>query len=134
MILPFTLILTASICNAVMDITSHKFYQSVFNSPKFNPLFWNPAISWKNKYINGDINQGRKQWNIFGLKINIHPAFTDSWHLFKSTMIFCLVGAIVLYDSKGWVWDLILFVIYGTAWNLTFSLFYNKLLKKRLDS
>ena len=130
MILPFTLILTASICNAVMDITSHKFHQSIFNSSKFNPLFWNPSVSWKNKYINGDVNQGRKQWIIFGLKINIHPSFTDSWHLFKSIMIFCLMGAVVLYNSHGLIYDLGLFIIYGISWNITFSLFYKRILKK----
>jgi hypothetical protein len=48
---------------------------------------------------------------------------TDSWHFFKMLMIVLLCLAIVMYEPfVGRVAD---FVMYGLAWNLTFSFHYN---------
>ena len=114
------LIFLSAICNSIMDVCSFHYENSVFS--KLNPKFWNPAISWKNKYIDGDVSKGMRKlfW-----KINYPTAFTDSWHFFKSSMIILIVGAIVLY--KPVISPLIDFGIIGVIWNLTFNLFYNKL-------
>ena len=122
------LVALAAICNAVMDVISFHYKQSIFT--KFNPQWWNPAISWKNKYIDWD-NDVRMEkviyiGNLFSIK---YPTFlTDAWHFFKSLMIVLLGFAIVLYVPVVNIYVDIILV--GLAWNLTFNVFYNKIFKK----
>lgn len=126
----------ASICNAVMDTSVHHFSISIFNNKTGkNKKFWDGKTSWKNKYINGDKNQGRIKWNILGIKFNKPVQLTDSFHLFKTLMIIFLCLAIAISDPSKTFWGKTLdILIYGTTWNMTFSLFYNKILIKKNKS
>lgn len=120
----------ASIANAIMDTSVHHFSTSVFKN--LNKLFWDGEISWKNKYINGDVKLGRRKWK-YGL--NYPVQLTDAFHLFKMLMIVFLAMSVITFDKTFFVQDynLISFgavlALYGFIWNTTFSLFYNKLLK-----
>ena len=49
--------------------------------PKANDHFWNPAISWKNKYKNNDPAQGPK----FAGSTNVFVFTTDAYHLLRAT-------------------------------------------------
>jgi len=125
------LIALAAICNAVMDICSHHYYYSVFT--RFNDKYWNAVHSWANKYVNGEPNMGRRKW-FFGM-LNVHVAFTDAWHLFKSLMIVFLISAIPFCPTnelgiENWIYYSAVIIAAGTTWNLTFNLFYNHLLRK----
>lgn len=137
----------AAICNAVMDNITHHWDESIFDKPKGGiskfEMWWNPQYSWINKYVDRDMNKPIKKI-FFGL---FDKPFTDAWHTFKSAMIvfICLSLAslvtgfimldiidIVLISPKiilSLIFTLIV-IIYGTVWNLTFNLFYNKILKK----
>ena len=129
------LVALAAICNAVMDVVSFHYKTSIFT--KFNPQWWNPAISWKNKYVDyskfaeytGKVSKLEKRifiLNLFSIK---YPTFlTDAWHFFKSLMIVLLGFAIVLYVPVVNIYVDIILV--GFAWNLTFNVFYNKIFKK----
>jgi hypothetical protein len=120
-------IVLAAICNAVMDVL--QWYESVFYKIKKDATWWNPNISWINKYEKGDPDYGRKKW-ILGL--NYPVQLTDAWHLFKSLMIVFLCLSIVTFQDiypKTILDDILIFCIFGTAWNVTFSLFYNKILR-----
>ena len=129
------LVIIAAICNAVMDILDHKYAWSIFNKYDtiFNSGYWDPSYSWRNKYIEKNPQAGRRR--ILGIKI--HPMFTDSWHLFKSIMVVSLCFAIAFGFSlppicvfNTEMLNMILWVaILDTAWNLTFSLFYNRILR-----
>jgi hypothetical protein len=46
-----------------------------------NDQFWNPAVSWQNKYKNGDCNQGPK----FAGSTNMFAFTTDAYHLLRTT-------------------------------------------------
>jgi len=97
----------AAACNAVMDRTENApaFNKSVFNH--FDVKFWLKEVSWQ--YAS----------KIFGYKV-------DAWHLAKSFMIIFLLMAVGLYSPiLGGVFD---FLLFGIVWNLTFNLFYNKIL------
>jgi hypothetical protein len=119
------LIFFSAICNAVMDVCSFHYQNSIFS--RFNPQWWNPEISWRNKYVDGDPKKGFKKW-FFGLLD--YPTFlTDAWHFFKSSMIVLFCAAIVLY--KPVVCPLIDFAIIGIVWNLAFNLCYNKFFVKK---
>ena len=131
-------IILASICNAIMDITSFHFSISIFN--KLNPGVWWPTISWKNKYEDFDPKIGRAKWG----KVLVPVQITDAWHFFKMLLIIFICTSIVTYDFEfiimlntaiglaiplKLVWIEAL-GIYGTLWNVTFSLFYDKILRR----
>lgn len=142
------LFILASICSASMDTVLFHYEKSIF--VKFNkPQYFNSYVSWTNKYIDGDFKKGlRKLFKKFKTRFKIlkwignidYPAFlTDAFHLFKTTMIFLTVGAIISYRPTLSYFDLDLckpllylfdFVLFGTLWNCSFSLFFNKLLVK----
>lgn len=119
----YCLVALAAVCNAVMDVVSFHFQDSVFS--KYDHQYWNPVISWKNKYVDWDGgNKERKR--IWGIKVA--PAFTDAWHFFKSGMIVLLVLALVLYKPLVNQW--LDFVLIGVIWNVVFGLFYRVVLRK----
>jgi hypothetical protein len=118
----FILVMLASICNAVMDVITFHYDFSVFK--KYNAVYWNPAISWKNKYVDWDNHNRLRRRFLFHL-FAVPAAFTDAWHFFKSSMIVLLVLAIVLYEPFfGIAYD---FVGMGLLWNIGFLLFYKRI-------
>jgi hypothetical protein len=72
----------AGCCNSVMDTLAYHFATSKF-SQFDDQQFWNPELSWTNKWKNGDPAQGEK---FFGSSTFL-VSLTDGWHLFKSLMI-----------------------------------------------
>jgi hypothetical protein len=120
------LIMIAAMCNAVMDIISHKYAWSIFH--EYNDIFmqqwWDPRHSWKNKY-----KISRKKW--------YKPVqFSDAWHTFKTIMIFCLMAAVITFDFDNYNFFnnklfnfLLCYGVLGTTWNLTFVLFYKRILR-----
>lgn len=97
-------------------------------------MWWNFHQGWRNKYIDRDPKNGRVKW-FWG--INKPVQITDAWHFFKMWMIIfmcsaavCCAGSIWLTENYEWYSYIILLVIFGTMWNLTFSAFYNKILIK----
>jgi hypothetical protein len=117
----------AAICNAVMDTLQFHFETSVFS--ELNKNYWNPNISWKNKYVNGDTKLGRIKilW-IFDKPVIL----TDAWHLFKSLMITFLFLSIFTFNIKlnYWYTILILFVVYKVIWGIYFEAFYKLILRR----
>ena len=97
----------AAACNAVMDRTENApaFNKSVFNH--FDVKFWLKEVSWQ--YAT----------KIFTWKY-------DAWHVSKSFMLsFILLAACLYSPILGGVFD---FLLFGIVWNLTFNVFYNKIL------
>jgi hypothetical protein len=126
MILTYSLIIIAAICNAVMDTIKHHWENSVFYWHFEVPGFWYKFFhkeGWSNSYIDNDPKKGRK---IF-LGMPIHPAFLDGWHFCKSLMLTCFILAIVTFDLT---YPSIHFITLGMTWILTFNVFYNKILRK----
>lgn len=58
-------------------------YESGFKPrfPNANDQFWNPAVSWKNKYKNGDPALGPK----FTGSTTIFACTTDAYHMLRTT-------------------------------------------------
>ena len=60
-IITILLFAIAGMFKAGMDIMQFKYDNSIFyNLPQKYQFWFNPAISWKNKYKNGDSEQGEK--------------------------------------------------------------------------
>lgn len=129
----FLFVVLASICNSIMDVISHHYHKSIFN--QYNRVWWDGQISWQNKYVDGDFNKGRVKMTILGFTFNKPVQLTDAWHFFKMWMIIFNCSAIVCALYSGveptW-WNIPLFLLaYGTTWNVVFSGFYDKVLKKK---
>ncbi len=99
------LLIVAAISKAVADTVDHHFDTSIFR--KLNPNFWDRDIS------------SEKAKRIFNYKI-------DAWHLSQSLMIVAMIAATVFHVPKlEWYYEI---AIAGTAWNIVFNTFYNKIL------
>ena len=119
----------AATMNAGMDELDHHFEQSF--ASEWNQQFWNPAISWQNKYINHDVNQGRIKWNLLLFEVNKPVVFTDGWHLLKMFMIIFIVLSIAIWIKGKLYLKLIYFLLLGVVWNISFETFYSKILRKK---
>jgi hypothetical protein len=121
MILSLTILffILAAICNACMDKLAWHFHKSVFN--KLDPNFWNPNVSWRTAKI-----------------IPFTKYKLDAWHLFKSAMIIfiCIAWAIAFCYGKSSInnfcFVLALIAFAGLIWNITFNLFFNKILSRNV--
>lgn len=85
----------AGFLNGIMDTLQFHYSSSIF-SKKSKQSFWDPSISWRNKYKNQDPNQGPR----FPGSTTIFVFTTDAWHLFKAFMLACLRTSVVLAGSS----------------------------------
>lgn len=102
----------AAICSAITDTLLFKFSVSVFKG--LDPKWWNPMVSWM--YKSGFI------------------VFADSFHFFKSFMLFFGGAAFLFTYSVGvkvgkhteasWLDYVVLTIILALDWNLVFNLTY----------
>jgi hypothetical protein len=125
LVLVFVFVALGATCNSIMDVTSHHFEQSIFKGS-----WWDSVNSWRLKYVDGDHTKGRIKW-YFG--INKPVQLTDAWHFFKMLMIFFMCAAIATMSYVGpmsFTWWPFTFTIAGIVWNTTFSLFYDKILRR----
>ena len=125
-IIPITTMFLAGAVNGInQDILFHYHeFESTF--PNANPQFWNPDLSWRNMYLNGDPLQGER----FLGSSTVFAGFTDGYHstilvrnLFITTSI-CLSP-----QTRGWKPFLTKTLIYSLSYGLGFELVYSKLIK-----
>jgi hypothetical protein len=120
----------AGLSNGVMDSLQFHFERTVFADPaKFDPQFWNPALSWSNKYkdhtpANGEAFLGSSTFLVFT---------TDGWHLAKFIMLKFFVLAVLAFGFGGrlyfsevsdWVKMIIGFVVFTLCYQAGFTLSY----------
>ena len=119
----------AGACNAVMDILSHKFKESIFyNKESYDEMFWNPAKSWRNKY----------KWN--DEKFVAEPKFwgsttflvftTDAWHLFQFFLFKLVFWLVVLSPSfslleNNYLSKVLDFIILHSIFTFSFEICYS---------
>jgi len=70
--------LIAGLSEGIMDSIQFHFKKTRFSRFK-NQSFWDPNISWKNKWKNGDPSLGER----FKFSSTLLVGLTDAWHLFK---------------------------------------------------
>jgi hypothetical protein len=118
-------IILAGICNACMDVVSFRWFTCVFcNGKPANERWFNPSLSWKNKWKPLSTTEER----FFGSS-TIFVFLTDFWHLCKFLMLLFITGAIVFYHPIiNWWGDLLL--IYS-IFTVIFELFFSKILIRK---
>jgi len=115
------LMIFTGICNACMDVLRVRWKTSIFRFWK-NQNWINPALSWHNKWKNGDQTQREK---FFGSS-TFFVWLTDFWHFCKFLMLIFITSAIIFYNPmfKWWI-D---FIILYCAFTITFEIFFSKIL------
>ena len=102
-----------------------KFHWKAFHQkvPKANPKWFNPEVSWKNKYKNADPNAGPK----FPLSTSVLIAATDQYHLNNFINRVAWTSAIIIKIGEGkkpfkqYVFD---FIYYSACHQAGFALTY----------
>lgn len=125
MFLIYFIIFLAGFSEGIMDKLQFHFYKSIFKNFK-KTIFWNPEISWKNKYKNNDPLNGPK----FIFSTSLLVSLTDAWHLFK------LVRNILLFISLSFIGflcedfkDLLIAIVLSRViYGIGFWISYNKIL------
>ena len=138
----------AGYSNAVMDTLQFHFSISIFSNSDYDKFYWNPNLSWKNKYK--ELGDNFYYNLIEKLDNNLLVFTTDGWHNYQMRMNvsyimslvlpFFIIGynikevAIYIYQLEFSVYHLGLFsvmyfVILFGARSLTFNIFYNTILK-----
>lgn len=124
----------------VMDTLQFHFHRSVFS--KYNPQWWDPAMSWLNKYEldkdgkplrnhHGDYKRKAWRFKLFTRKFTINKpvAATDAWHLFKSIFLNTLAVAIGLclpFTTHWWLDAVIFRLFFGGGFNAAYNWIFKK--------
>jgi hypothetical protein len=108
-----------------------KWHYSQFNArfANANPAFWNPAISWTNKYKNGDYLQGEKFWQ----SSRAFVFTTDGYHLSRMFRNVFIISAIAFeFNNYGplWIYIIIISSTYLT-YTIGFSITYEIIFKQK---
>lgn len=75
------------------DTLQFHFDKSPFSdSVRFSKQFWDPSVSWTNKYLNNDVALG----SAFPFSTTALVFLTDGWHLLKFLKLKALLGATIV--------------------------------------
>ncbi len=114
------LIILAGTANGIMDLI----YFHWNKAPKFMQTFddfWNPAISWKNKWYK---KRSTKQYNFlkerFWGSSRWFVFMTDGWHMCKEIMI----SSICLALALNFDFTILVFITFRLGWYVGFKIFY----------
>jgi hypothetical protein len=117
----FILIFLSGLFESVMDTLQFHYDVSIFKK-LINQRYWNPLISWMNKWKNGDPKQGER----FLGSSTIFVGLTDAWHTFKllhNLTIF--LGLFFIAISQATIlWMIFYYIIARIIFGLSFSLFF----------
>jgi hypothetical protein len=128
------MILTAGLIFAagMLDGTAEalKFHYPNFKNkfPNCNDQFFNPALSWKNKYKNADPLQGEKYF----LSTRALVGSTDAYHLARTGRNMLIISAVTFHlGQPGRPWYKYLteiavnYLAYTAGFSLTYDLYFN---------
>jgi len=119
----------AGFFKAVMDKLQFHWHRSIFalNPFQYRDIFWNPSISWINKYEPGTNYKEEK----FKFSTTLLVFLTDAWHLAQMSMTLLLFVGISMigYMSDSFLELVICVSIARILYGVTFELSFKHLLE-----
>ncbi len=115
----FILVCLSAIAEAGMDKLQFHFYESIFSNKRHK--YWNPSISWSNKYKDGDPEKGEA----FPFSTTLLVCLTDGWHclkLIKNTTIFAAIFMAMLLIVNGFIAAFAFIIVLRAAYGYLFQL------------
>ena len=91
------LVFTAGLAKGFNETLQFHWYEFHRQFPKLNENWFNPMVSWKNKYKNGDATAGPK----FPLSTSALVMFTDQYHLNNFINRAAWGGAVIFKLGEG---------------------------------
>lgn len=125
LLLSIFLIILSGIAEGVMDTIQFHYMSSKFKDFK-NHLFWDPYHSWRNKYKNGNPEEGER----FPLSTTLLVGFTDAWHLFKllrNLFIFSSIFSLLMFFEQGLGTSLLVTALLRIFFGFAFTIMYRKM-------
>jgi len=119
---PVGLVFMSGFAKGYNDVLSYHYSSFKRVHPNVNDQWWNPSISWTNKYKNG-IPPTPK----FFLSTTLFVVPTDAKHTADFVHKWPLMGALVVKigdPHEKWIYYLYDLVIYSATYNLGFALPY----------
>ena len=124
--LPITTMFLAGALNGVNQDLLFHYHEFENTFPNANPKFWDPRVSWRNKYENGDPLQGEA----FPGSSTIFVGVTDGYHATVAARNIMITTTICLSpENRGWKPFVTRTLIYSLSYGLGFELVYGKLIK-----
>lgn len=120
-ILVIVLIVIAALSKAVKDTLNFHYGNSIFSKLQLEQ-WWNPSISWVNKYKSAQ-DLRPKFWG----STTIFVMITDAWHLFDFLQLVSFLLAIIFYSKM--IYFVVDFVIFYIIFCCIFELFYSLIFK-----
>lgn len=120
----FLFICFAAFLNANMDSLAHHYSDSFAFRYDLDKQFWDPAVSWKNKYIDFNPAFGKIKIKLIFIDIDKPIFLTDGWHLLKAIMLLSIfLSSAVWFPVKFWL-KLLLLIALAALWWIVFELTY----------
>lgn len=122
MVIFFAAIFISAIFKALMDDLQFHYNRIRMKLMLKNPQYWNPEVSWENKYKWGEGKPKLIKW----LLKNTLVFITDGWHLCQFIFLNSLFVAVLLYTPiiKAPYMLFFNFLIYRMLFGLVFNIFY----------
>jgi hypothetical protein len=126
-IIVILLFMSGAFFNSIMDVLQFRYEKSIFKN-NVNQQFFNPKISWRNKWKDGDPEKGEA----YPGSSTVFVLFTDAWHLAQFLMFTCFEVAVIflLYKLYRFNWYILALIFLGmkVVFGMTFELFFKYLL------
>ncbi len=116
MILTVILLIVSFSAKAAKDTLNFHCRKSIFKN--LNMYYWDPSLSWANKYKNSYTSEPR-----FFLSTTLLVFLTDAYHLFQFISLNSWVLALAInIETFAWYWNFIgIRIIYMIVFNLMFD-------------
>lgn len=130
----------AGLADGIRDVLSFRYDRSIFPQQYgeqvlgAGPDFWNPEISWRNKWKNGDPQQGER---VPGSS-TVFVFLTDGWHLLQFLMLtffqLAIALPVVMLLRLRWWWVIIAVIPLKFAFSIGFTIMFSWLLIRQNGS
>jgi hypothetical protein len=125
-VLPCLSMFVAGAFNGVNQDLLFHYHEFENTFPNASRQFWDPSISWRNKYMNGDPSQGEA----FPGSSTIFASVTDGYHATVAARNIMLTTTVCLSPkTKGWKPFVKRTLMYSAFYGLGFEIVYGKLIK-----
>lgn len=128
----------AAVFKAVMDTLNFRYKTSIFSKRGHvhidHEYFWNPAVSWRNKYKNRVPERGPR----FPGSTTVFVFLTDAWHLAqffcKLMVTVCIVTALLIDYNQGFWGVIIALIAYGASFSVVFEACFSKIFCRKVKN
>lgn len=125
--LPIALTFISGAAKGYSDVINYRYEEFKIVHPNANDQYWNPDISWTNKWKVGSTTEerfwGSSRWFV---------PLTDASHILPTISKYAVIGAIVIKigDKQKFIYYVYDFIVYTISYSTGFYLVYEVIYKR----